>query len=52
MLFCADFVDLPLHQGCLSVPLKPHTVPFNAVWRPSRDIVVPLAWPSQLTLHS
>ena len=33
------------------VPLKPHTVPFNAVWRPSRDIVVPLAWPSQLTLH-
>lgn len=41
MLFCADLVELPLHQGCLSVSLKLHTVPFNAVWHPSQDVVVP-----------
>lgn len=44
MCFCADFAELTLHQGCLCVSLKLHTFPF-------KDVVVALAWPSQLTLH-
>lgn len=52
MWFCADFVELALHQGSLCVLLNLHTFPFNAVCCPSQDVVVALAWPSQLTLHS